>query len=58
LGLGFNLLGETVATLVDETMVAGRHSVSFAANHLSDGFYLYSIRSGNFREMRKMILLK
>lgn len=54
----FNLLGQSVATLVNEAKAAGRHSVSFLANNLADGFYFYSIRAGSFSEMKKMILLK
>ena len=54
----FNLLGQQVATLVAGTMTAGRHSVTFNANNLSSGVYMYTLTAGNFVSSRKMLLLK
>lgn len=54
----FNVLGQLVATLVDEKQDAGKHSTTFDATKLSTGFYLYQITSGKFVATKKMILLK
>lgn len=54
----FNLLGQEVATLAAGTMTAGRHTVTFNANNLSSGVYIYRLTAGNFASVRKMILLK
>jgi hypothetical protein len=54
----FNLLGEKVATLVNDNMKAGSYDVNFNASQLSSGIYFYSIESGEFKAVRKMILMK
>jgi len=54
----FNLLGEEVATLVDETMDAGDHTVRFDASGLSSGVYLYRLRAGEFLQSRRMTILR
>jgi hypothetical protein len=54
----FNLLGQQVATLVNEVQQAGPHDIVFDASRLSSGVYFYSLQSGSFRESKKMLLLK
>ncbi len=54
----YDALGCEVRTLVNEEKAAGEYSVSFAADNLPSGFYLYTIRSGNFFSSKKMLLLK
>jgi hypothetical protein len=54
----FNLLGEHVATLVNERRAAGEHSITFNAADLSSGFYLYKMSAGDFVKMRKLVLIK
>ncbi|UCH64704.1 MAG: T9SS type A sorting domain-containing protein [Ignavibacterium sp.] len=54
----FNLLGEKVAILVNEIQVAGRYEIDFDASDLSSGIYVYSIKSGNFNSLKKMLLIK
>ncbi len=53
----FDLLGNEIATLVDEVKNSGQHSIQFNAKGLSSGIYFYIIKSGNYSEQRKMILL-
>ena len=58
----FDLLGNEVATLVNENRDAGNYEVEFkssvGSHQLASGVYFYRIQTGNFVETRKMILLK
>ncbi len=55
----YDLLGREVATLIDGQMLsAGTHAVSFEANGLASGLYLYRIEAGSFLQTRQMTLLK
>lgn len=60
----FDILGNEVATLVDEYREAGRYEVEFptgsAGNsfNIPSGVYFYRLSSGNFSQTRKMILMK
>ena len=54
----FNILGNEVATLVNEDKDAGQYKVEFDASNLSSGIYFYKIQAGSFAETKKMILLK
>jgi hypothetical protein len=54
----YNLMGQEVATLIDQTLAAGTHQVEFDAKELSSGIYFYQIQAGAFRDMKKMVLLK
>jgi Secretion system C-terminal sorting domain len=54
----YNLLGQKVASLLNEDMAAGTHSVNFNADNLPSGLYFYQLQSGNFNSIKKMMLLK
>lgn len=54
----YNLLGQEVATLVNEVRDAGNHTVTFNGAGLSSGVYLYVMQSANFTTTRRMTLLK
>jgi hypothetical protein len=54
----FNLLGQLVATLVDEQQEANTYVKEFDASHLASGTYFYQINAGNFNSTKKMILMK
>ncbi|MFO7525278.1 MAG: T9SS type A sorting domain-containing protein, partial [Ignavibacteriaceae bacterium] len=54
----FDVLGNEVATLVNEYREAGRNSVTFDASQLSSGVYIYKITAGEFSSSNKMLLLK
>lgn len=54
----FNILGERVATLVDEMRSAGYHTVQFDATALSTGLYFYRLSSDDVTFLRKMALVK
>lgn len=54
----YNVAGQEVATLVDETMNAGQHNVTFDASSLSSGVYFYKLQAGDFTATQKMVLMK
>ncbi|UCF65509.1 MAG: T9SS type A sorting domain-containing protein, partial [bacterium] len=53
-----NLIGQKVATLVDERQTAGVHSVVWNASGLASGVYLYRLEAGNYVAIRKMISMR
>jgi hypothetical protein len=54
----YSILGQEVATLVNESLKIGRHAVSFDASKYASGVYLYRITAGQFVSTKKMLLLK
>ncbi len=59
----YNVLGQNVATLVDQSMNAGYHNISwsglnYAGTSVSSGVYLYRIETENFTDVKKLMYLK
>jgi len=54
----FDVLGEEVATLVNDDEVAGSHTVEFDATSLASGMYFYRLETPGFSETRKMVVMK
>ena len=54
----YDVLGNEVATLVNEEKLAGSYEITFDAGKLSSGVYYYQLRAGEFVETKQMILLK
>ncbi len=54
----YDVLGNEVATLVNEYRDAGNYETEFSASKLSSGVYYYQLRAGSFVETKKMIYLK
>ena len=54
----YNIIGETVLTLVDEFKEAGTYSVVLNGRGLRSGTYFYKLQTKNFTEIKKMIILK
>jgi len=58
----FDVLGNEVATLIDEYKSAGKYEIEFvpesSIRNLASGIYLYQLQSGSFIKSKKMILLK
>ena len=54
----YNLRGEEVALLINGTVPAGTHRVSWDASRFASGVYIYRLIAGDFVQTRKMLLLK
>jgi hypothetical protein len=51
-------MGKEIKLLLDERMSAGSYSVDFDGSSLASGIYFYSIQSGRYSAVKKMLLLK
>jgi len=54
----YNLIGEKVKTILDETLEQGVYLRSFIGYNLPSGIYLYRLTSGNTNITKKMTLIK
>ncbi len=54
----YDILGNEVATLINKQQQAGAYRVNFNAGNLSSGVYFYELKTGNFVNTKKMILLR
>ena len=54
----YDMLGNEVATLVNEEKPAGGYAVEFDASGLSSGIYFYKLQAGNYLDTKKMLMLK
>ncbi len=59
----YNILGKSIATLVNQEISGGDHKVvwngkDISGNDVPSGIYIYSIRAGNLVQVKKMVLSK
>ena len=54
----FNLMGQKVATLVNERLQPGSYQATFEARDLPSGIYFYKLSAGSFKSVKKMSLIK
>ncbi|MFZ2864875.1 MAG: T9SS type A sorting domain-containing protein, partial [Ignavibacteriaceae bacterium] len=54
----YNVLGQEVATLLNDVQSAGVYRINFNASKLSSGIYFYSVKADNHSDVKKMILMK
>jgi hypothetical protein len=67
----YNVLGESIATVVNEKLPVGNHTYQFDGSDIASGIYLYRIvidsygevgdparRTGEFQDVKKMVLIK
>ena len=54
----YNVLGQEIATLVNEEMKPGTYEVKWNASLQSSGLYFYQLRAGGFTETKRMLLVK
>jgi hypothetical protein len=54
----YNVMGQEVAELVNQSRENGRYAVSFDATGLSSGIYFYTVKVNNFTDTKKMLLVQ
>ena len=54
----YDVLGNDIAQLVNETKVPGSYSVYFNAGNLSSGIYFYKLTIGKESKTKKMVLMR
>jgi len=59
----YNTLGQTIRTLIAEQKPAGVHIIKWdgkddQGSSVSSGVYFYSLETGDFRQVKKMVLLR
>ncbi len=54
----FNVIGQEVATIVNEKQTASRYVATFDATNIASGVYFYKLVAGDFVSTRKLMILK
>ena len=54
----YDVLGNELATLVNEYKSTGSYEITFDASSLTSGVYFYKMQAGPYVQTRKMILMK
>jgi cyclomaltodextrinase / maltogenic alpha-amylase / neopullulanase len=54
----YDILGREVKTLINEVRSAGIHEIEFDASSLASGVYFYQIITGNYSDIKKIVLMK
>ena len=54
----YDVLGNEVATLVNEEKAPGNYTAVLDASSFASGVYIYTLRTNNFVQTKKMILMK
>jgi hypothetical protein len=54
----YNTLGQKILTLLNSKINVGSHTVEFNVDNLPSGVYFYSLKAGDYLDVKKMILLK
>lgn len=54
----YNMLGERVATIINDMLEGGNHKIEFNASDLASGIYLVKMSSDSFSDVIKINLLK
>ncbi len=54
----YDILGNEIATLVNQNQNAGMYSVEWNAGNFSSGVYFYKLETDGFTDTKRMMLLK
>ncbi|MGA9365814.1 MAG: T9SS type A sorting domain-containing protein [Bacteroidota bacterium] len=54
----YNLLGQAVATLIDEVKQPGRYAATWESRNLPTGVYFYRMQAADFVQTKKLILFR
>jgi hypothetical protein len=54
----YDILGKEIATLVNEQLAPGTYEVTFDGSEFPSGVYFYQLKTNNFSETKKLLLIK
>jgi hypothetical protein len=54
----YDALGRLVSELVNDTKDAGTYEINFNAKSLPSGIYFYNLKTSNFSDVKKMMVIK
>ena len=54
----YNVMGQRIVVLANETFEAGYHSVTWDASNMPSGIYFYRLEAGTYTDLKKMVLIK
>jgi hypothetical protein len=54
----YDILGKEIEKLVNEKQSPGTYEINFDGSNLSNGIYFYTLRSGDFTDTKRMMLIK
>jgi hypothetical protein len=54
----YDVTGREIKTLINQNISAGRYEIEFDASGLSSGVYFYRINAGDFKDVKRMALVK
>lgn len=54
----YNVMGETIAELVNKSLVAGKYSYHWNASNVATGVYIYELKTEKYISVKKMVLIK
>ena len=54
----FDVLGKEIQTLVNDNLKSGKYELQFDATGLSSGMYFYTMEAGDYKSIKKMVLVK
>jgi photosystem II stability/assembly factor-like uncharacterized protein len=54
----YDVTGKEVSVLVDEQLQPGKYEIDWNAEDLTSGVYFYTLSTGNYKETKKMLLIK
>ena len=54
----YDVLGNEIASLVNEEQSAGNHKTTFDGSRISSGVYFYKLQAGDFVQTKKLIMVK
>jgi hypothetical protein len=54
----YDVLGNVVAVFADGFLKAGKYNAEFDGSSFASGVYFYSLSAGDYKETRKMVLIK
>ena len=54
----YDILGRKVVTLLNEVKDPGTYTIEFDGSNLSSGVYFYRLEAGDFKQTKRLLLLK